>query len=171
MGASLLRYDSLPFCRNTSHPHLHVHTEARDMPDMARELPCTFSRFSNCQTSHGHQVQASRSDDLLAAGVEYSNHMDHSGGQQALLQLQIVELSCSLTCVSSWAPAAAWNCSSRLSCLIRGYGASEPLGLVHGGIQPHILRACPHMDLSSAARELGWILARLSYALCLHVMW
>ena len=46
-----------------------------------------LATFSNCQAIHGyhHQVQVERSDDRPADVVESPSHMDHFGGQRALL--------------------------------------------------------------------------------------
>ena len=119
--------------------------------------------FSNCLASHGHQVQADRSDDRLAGVVESPNHMDHSGGQRALLQLQIVELSSSST-----APRAVEGSSRRLELQrpsVIQFAGRVPVSRspvrddrLDGGSQSCSFRACSHMNLSSSARELGLIL-------------
>ena len=68
-------------------------------------------------------------NDLLAAGVEYPNHLDHSRGQQALLQLQIVASSCVMLSHMLQPPPGT---AAAVSCLIRGYGAREPFGMIGG---------------------------------------
>ena len=88
--------------------------------------------FFTCQASHGHQVQANRSNDRLAGVVEPPYRMHHFASEASKRYFNFDSSSCHQLSPAPRGLQRLPGTAVAVICSVRIYGARESFGIIGG---------------------------------------